>query len=157
MSHGGGSGGGQAEEPNLTPLLDMVLQLVMFFMMVANFTMEQVNEDVKLPLAQSARPPDKSEVDVVYLNLNGEGKVMVTGRNEPLNSMAEVKYYLQTSFKEAQDAAKARNDNSGQVKTVVIIRADQNADFAPVFNILRECKAVGFSKWQLRATIDKKG
>ena len=63
MSHGGSSEG--SAEPNLTPLLDMVLQRVMFFMLVCNFTMEQVNEDVKLPLASQAKPADKAEADVL--------------------------------------------------------------------------------------------
>ena len=42
MSHGSSSS--DKCEPNLVPLLDMVLQLVMFFMVCANFVMEQVNE-----------------------------------------------------------------------------------------------------------------
>jgi len=44
------------EEPNLIPLLDLVLQMVMFFMACTNFAMENLNEAVQLPLAQSAKP-----------------------------------------------------------------------------------------------------
>ena len=51
--HGGAA---EAAEPNLTPLLDLVLQLVMFFMIVSNFIMEQTNEAVRLPIAVSAKP-----------------------------------------------------------------------------------------------------
>ena len=47
------------EEPNLVPLLDLVLQMVMFFMACTNFAMENINETVKLPLAQSAKPVDE--------------------------------------------------------------------------------------------------
>src|SRR5208337_696715 len=122
MSHGPSSSGSKAE-PNLTPLLDMVLQLVMFFMMVCNFAMEQVNEEVKLPTAQSARPADKSEVEVLYLNLNSDGKVMVTGREYPLSNMAEIKFYLKSMADEAKAAAERVGDRSGILKTVVIIRA----------------------------------
>src|SRR5438270_9862169 len=68
MSHGV-AGAAPAMEPNLTPLLDMVLQLLMFFMMCVNFVTEQVSEDVKLPVSQSARPMDKTESDVLFLNL----------------------------------------------------------------------------------------
>ncbi|MFN6050729.1 MAG: ExbD/TolR family protein, partial [Planctomycetia bacterium] len=48
MSHGGSSDGGNME-PNLTPLLDVVLQLLMFFMMCVNFVTNQVSEDIILP------------------------------------------------------------------------------------------------------------
>src|SRR4051812_26161705 len=67
MSHGM-SGPGNAE-PNLTPLLDVVLQLLMFFMMCVNFVTEQVNEDVKLPGSQSARPMSKDGTDSLLINL----------------------------------------------------------------------------------------
>jgi len=153
VSHGSSDG---KAEPNLIPLLDLVFQLVMFFMMVCNFAMENVNEDVKLPTAQSARPADKSEVEVLYLNLNSDGKVMVSGRETPLSSMAEVKYYLKSMADEAKTTQERNGDKSGILKTVVIIRADKGADFAPVFDVLRECKQAGFNKWQLRAQITPK-
>ncbi|MBY0523390.1 MAG: biopolymer transporter ExbD [Gemmataceae bacterium] len=150
MSHGGSEG---SAEPNLTPLLDMVLQLVMFFMLVCNFTMENVNEDVKLPLAQSAKPADKAESEVLYLNLDSKGNLVVTGREQALTSLAEIGIYLRQQYKEAEEAARTKGDKSGDVKTVVIIRGHKDSDFAPVFNVLREAKQAGFKKWQLRATI----
>lgn len=137
-------------DPNLIPLLDLVLQLVMFFIMVANFAAQETTADVMLPHAVSARPPDPGETDVIYLNLNQEGKLMVAGR-EPLSSLAETKYYLMTEYQTAKRTAESRGDKD--VKTVVIIRAHRDADFKPVFEILRECKSAGFRKWQLRATV----
>jgi len=152
MSHGGGGGSAIKSEPNLTPMLDMVLQLVMFFMLVANFTMEQVNEDVKLPAAQSARPVDKTEIEVLYLNLNGKGEIVVPNRG-PVE-VTQVRGYLKDRFDEASELAreKHRRDStaSDQVQTVVIIRGHREADFGPIYNVLREAKAVGFKKWQLR-------
>src|SRR5438128_1518495 len=68
MSHGPSSEGSVAE-PNLTPLLDVVLQLLMFFMMCVNFVNDQVKEDVKLPETQSAVPMDKTDTDVLFLNI----------------------------------------------------------------------------------------
>src|SRR5215471_16413440 len=98
MSHGGG---GLADkcEPNLTPLLDVVLQLLMFFMMCVNFVTEQVNEDIKLPYAQSARPMDKGEQDVLFLNLDDQGRLIVLGKEEPL-SLLGTKYYLKRQYDE---------------------------------------------------------
>ena len=50
MSHG------SSAEPNLTPMLDMVFQLVTFFMLVINFSSENYDQRVRLPVAGSARP-----------------------------------------------------------------------------------------------------
>ena len=69
MSHGGG-GGGRGEvssEPNLTPLLDLVLQLVMFFMLVANFVMEDLSNKIKLPVASQAKPLTAKDTNFMYL------------------------------------------------------------------------------------------
>jgi biopolymer transport protein ExbD len=148
MAQVGGSG--DQVDVNLIPLLDLVLQLVMFFIMVANFATQQITSDVMLPLASSAKPPDPSEIDVIYLNLNNEGKLLVGGR-DPLNTLSEVKYYMMSEYVTAKRSAEARGDKD--VKTVVIIRADKNADFKPVFEILREAKSAGFKRWQLRATV----
>ena len=42
---------------NLTPLLDLVLQLIMFFIITVNFVrVDQFDESVSLPVAQSAVP-----------------------------------------------------------------------------------------------------
>ena len=43
-------------EPNLTPMLDMVFQLVTFFMLVINFQAASLDMSLKLPVVGSARP-----------------------------------------------------------------------------------------------------
>ena len=46
-------------EPNLTPLLDVVFQLITFFMLVINFSSENYDQRVRLPVAESAVPVGK--------------------------------------------------------------------------------------------------
>ena len=45
-------------EPNLTPILDMVFQLITFFMLVINFKSAELDLNLKLPVVGSARPVD---------------------------------------------------------------------------------------------------
>ena len=45
-------------QPNLTPLLDMVFQLITFFMLVINFKDASLDLSLKLPVVGSARPVD---------------------------------------------------------------------------------------------------
>ena len=47
MSHGGG--GGEVVEPNLTPLLDLVMQLLMFFIICVRFVTDQVKAEIQVP------------------------------------------------------------------------------------------------------------
>ena len=130
----------------------MVLQLVMFFMMVANFSMEQVNSDIRLPVAQSARPMDKTEMeDVLYLNVNEEGHVVVAGRDLPLTTIAEINTYLAQKKTDYARDAEDRGLDPNSLETLVIIRGDRNADYRDVYNVLQACKQQGFRKWQVRA------
>lgn len=147
-----GSGSSDKMEINLVPLLDLVMQLLMFFMMCVNFVNEQLNESIKLPIAQSARPMDKTESDVLFLNVNSDGKLEVAGRgkDKALTFPSEVKYYLETQFRDAERNARDK-DRSAQVKTAVIIRADSRVDYKLVYELMRLCKTVGYTKLQLRA------
>ena len=141
---------GTAEQA-LVPLLDVVMQLLMFFMMCVNFVSEQVNEDIKLPVAQSARPMDKRLGDVLVLNMDAKGRLLVPGRPKPLTTPLEIGTYLKQEYADAKRNAAARKEKSDQVQTALIIRAHRDSSYASVFGLLRMCKEIGFRKLQLRA------
>jgi biopolymer transport protein ExbD len=149
MSHGGG-GGGSGEvsaDPNLTPLLDLVLQLVMFFMLVTHFVTEELSDRIKLPIATQAKPLTAKDTNFMYLNVDKTGKVIVAV-GDPLTSDAEIKTYLRLA---------ARNHIFGEKKAydevTVIIRADRDARFTHIHRTMMAIKAVGFKKLQLRAEL----
>jgi len=139
-------------DPNLIPLLDLVLQLVMFFIIVSNFA-ESETVEVNLPYAVSARPPDPGEVENLYLILNSKGAIVVPNRGE-ISSVAEIRYHLVSEFATAKRAAEAKG--STEVNSVVVVRADRDSDFKPIYEILREAKSAGFRKWQLRTFVKNK-
>jgi biopolymer transport protein ExbD len=135
-------------EPNLTPLLDMVLQLLMFFILCANFATTQANENIKLPVMQSARPADKQQTDLLYLNLRDDGSLEVLGK-DPLKKPQEVRNFLRTY---RDDTLRAQGtDNAAALKTVIVLRADKNAEYKDVFQLLHWCKEMGYRKYQVRA------
>ncbi|HWG42364.1 MAG TPA: biopolymer transporter ExbD [Gemmataceae bacterium] len=171
MSHGGGEGGG-ISEPNLTPLLDVVLQLLMFFMMCVNFVSEQVNEDIRLPQSQAVKPMDKADNDVLFINLkpfalkdfqdrlpadvlarvqerfrDGDECILIPGK-EPMRR-SDLKVWLNQQYKDAKELAESHGGKG--VNTAIVIRAHKEADYAQVFEILQLCKNVGYTRLKLRA------
>jgi biopolymer transport protein ExbD len=150
MSHSHGAS--SDAEPNLVPLLDLVLQLVMFFMMCAQFAvMEQTDQLIKLPQAAQAKPiPDEGlGPNVVFLGIHNNGEVKVAGR-PPMRTEEEIVVFLKRDvYESALRAAKQRGEKD--VSTVIVIRADQNADFAQVYRVMRRCQEAGLRKLQLRA------
>ena len=151
MSHHGPSSGSDLAEPNLVPLLDLVLQLIMFFMMCTQFAvMEQTDKSIQLPLAQQAKPIPESGPDVVFLGVSSRGEVKVVGRSKPLVTDDEITVFLKHDvYESAQRAAAARHQKD--VNTLVVIRGDRDASFEQIYRILRRCQECGLRKLQLRA------
>jgi biopolymer transport protein ExbD len=159
-------------EPNLTPLLDVVLQLLMFFMMCVNFVTEQVSGDIKLPVSQSARPMDKSETDVLFVNVKpfhikdfadrdaeerdklsrtfqeNDPCILIVGKF-PMK-VIELQQWLKEQYRDAELKSKAAGEG-GTVKTAIILRAHADTEYAQVYHILNMCKVVGFRHMKLRA------
>ena len=154
MSHGGsGSGHGQqSADPNLTPLLDLVLQLVMFFMLIANFAQEDVSDKVKLPIATQAKPLSAKDTDITYLNVDTRGHVLVAGNQTeglvgPEQLASHMKHVARTHPK--YDEKETKNVMK------VIIRADRDVKFRDINMVMTTIKSVGFRHLQLRAKINQ--
>src|SRR5262245_66628717 len=90
MSHGLNTSASSDAEPNLVPLLDLVLQLIMFFVMCANFVMEENDQTIKLPVSQQAKPIAQTGPDVLHLGVTSDGHVSVVGRPRPLVTGDEI-------------------------------------------------------------------
>lgn len=146
MSHGSN----EKCEPNLTPLLDLVLQLVMFFMLVANFVMEQSSEQIRLPAANAAKLLDKSEDSTFFLNVNSDGTVLLTpnqrfGGDEQLENAAQVQRYM-----EARALEDKRKNNKDAPQATLILRVDKDTRFEKTYQIMKACRLAGYQKVQLR-------
>ena len=145
---------GKGEEPNLVPLLDLVLQLVMFFMVCANFVMEQVNEQIKLPMATSSKPLDKSAEGTVFLNVDKEGQVHLSpldaiGGERVLTNAKQVETYMKRRYETDQRSMKPEERGKAP-KLRVVIRADELADTEKVNAVMVSCRLAGFSSAELR-------
>ncbi len=146
MSHGST----EKCEPNMTPLLDLVLQLVMFFMICANFVMEQTSVEVKLPKAIAAKALDKMD-EAIYLNVNDQGKVLLTpdqreGDIDTLDNEVQVQNYM---IRQAE--REKRRTGKDRPETVLVLRVDKNTYFEKTYAIMRACRVAGYDKVQLRA------
>ena len=142
--------GGEAD-PNMTPLLDVVLQLIMFFMITVNFVrVDQLNENIILPVAQAAVPLDNRAEDWVYLNVNREGKL--EGISEDLSTPQRMKAFLGREKEDLERKARVQG-RTGEVRIVVVVRAHQDARYAQIWNVLDSCQKAGYKRWQIRVMV----
>lgn len=133
-------------EPNLTPLLDLVLQLLMFFLIVANFVVEQTNQDIKLPEATTAVPIDKESKYVLPVNVDQDGKVVIA-----TNSYLETEPQINRWMKDQYDFAKRDKGEQVAKDMVVVVRGDGRTNFRAIYQVMKAARQVGFSNVQLRA------
>ncbi|MFN4259057.1 MAG: ExbD/TolR family protein [Gemmataceae bacterium] len=144
-----------ANEQGLVPMLDMTLNLVMFFMMVANFSNEIYSPDIQLPFAQKAMAMERPDSDLMYINVTQDGHmeiVKLIGR-EVGKTPPEIDYLLREEARKRKANQQLRGDKSDDLKVVVIIRADSRAEYRHVYDIFQKCKQNGFTRLQVRAIL----
>ena len=128
------------------PLLDLVLQLLMFFLIVANFVAEQSNQDIKLPEATTAVPIDKEGNLVLPLNVDVDGK-LVLSETEKLDSDVQIARYMLDQY----DIYKRDRGEAAVKEVAVVVRGDNRANFEHIYRVMKSAKDAGFSNVQLRA------
>jgi len=169
MSHGGG-GADEVAEPDLTPLLDLVLQLLMFFIINVNFVAEQVSADIKLPSSETARPVDKANPEALFLGQkvktreflnkltpaelervrNFDSLVLVP--TLPVMTPPEAKAWLRDKYESIR-----KNSPDGKVNTVIYFRPDADLEYGEMVTLMNYCKVAGFTQLKVRANIRRGG
>jgi biopolymer transport protein ExbD len=152
--------------PNLTPLLDVVLQLITFFMMLVHFgtRLEGANRAVRLPVAPAALPGSDLTIDRLPVAMDRQGALRVGSRTlagaEALawwTEQAKVRRAglellpprgSETSGIHADTGTNARQELD-ELPTVVILRADRDASYGTVRRTLAEAQERGFARFSL--------
>lgn len=115
------------EEPeegfNLTPLVDVVFLLLIFFLTATTFQKDEVEMDLELPEATSGAPRGAS--DVLVIQVAKDGTLLADGRSVTLQAL-----------RQKLKAAAARNKDQK-----VSIRGDRRTQFGPVATVLDACRS----------------
>jgi biopolymer transport protein ExbD len=141
-------------EPNLTPLLDVVFQLITFFMLMVNFSSDNYDRRITLPVAGSARPiEDDRQVseDRLVLNIDKDGHLVMGGEVQPLHKAIQSIKHQADLIKLNLKAAGQKPDPSGSLPTTIVLRADRETSFSSVLGLIKACQSNGFRKFALKA------
>ena len=145
-AHGGGELDGR---PNLTPILDMVFQLITFFMMVINFKAAALDTSLNLPVIGSARPVDAQGVQsLLVLNVYPDGSVNVYGQKVAVEAYLAREATVERAQLTRENPAFTEKD---ELRSVVVIRGDREVVFSDLNRVIRECQKNGYLKYALKA------
>lgn len=137
-------------EPNLTPILDMVFQLITFFMLVVNFKTAAMDLDLKLPVVGSARPVDThGREDLLILNINTKGKLRVYG-----NQIDDIAGYIAGEAQSSLLSARKTHPElkpGDELPSTVVIRADRSTPFTMLNSVIIACQQNGYRRFALKA------
>ncbi len=118
---------------SLTPLIDVVFLLLIFFLVATRFEEEERAMDVNLPKASEAKPMIATP-DEMFIDLTSEGRFFVDGRELDLAA-------LQTHLRNANRAQPGRQR--------VIIRADREARTAHLVAVMDACNRASIRQYSV--------
>lgn len=140
-------------EPNLTPLLDVVFQLITFFMLCISFSQDNYDQRIRLPVAGSARPTERARAgeDRLVLNIDRDGRLLFNGQSYDTDgAIRQIDVQAKLIRLSAQVSGQKLEANEG-LPTTIVIRADRDTPFAQIYRLITACQDKGFRKFALKA------
>jgi len=138
---------------DMMPMIDIVFQLIAFFMVITNFEQTQADERVKLPQNSLAKPAEvKNENELVlnvgYVrNLSGEKLsepvIFYTGEEIPALKLGPVLQRERVIFESLGTEPAA---------VTIVIRADAEVPTGLIQEIIKLSQEAKFEKFALKAT-----
>ena len=128
-------------EWDMTPMIDLVFLLIVFFTLVLNFATADQNERVKLPISELAQPPDLPPTEPITLHVLSNGNVIYNG-NE--HSLTELKRPVEHQLRFL------KHIDIPLDTVTVIIRADAHSPSGHVFDVIGFCNDSGLPRFVLR-------
>ncbi|MFK7882940.1 MAG: ExbD/TolR family protein [Phycisphaerales bacterium] len=119
---------------DLTPMIDVVLQLIIFFMLTSKFG-ELRRTEIDLPKQSGERETARLEPALI-IDLTGDSRMLVDSREV---SIVELERLARVGLKSANDG----------VPFDVLIRPDRNAPARDLDRVLARLAAVGVNAWKL--------
>jgi biopolymer transport protein ExbD len=130
-------------EVDMTPMIDMTFQLIIFFMLAISFAEADQDQRIKLPLSELAKPPEGQLEMPLTLQLTDERSIIFGAQEVTLDAL---KPLLQVEWE-----LLGRRQKSEPRDATIVLRADRNAPVGEVQQVMRICQEVGFERFILRA------
>jgi biopolymer transport protein ExbD len=134
--------------PNLTPLLDIVLQLITFFMMLIHFgsRLEGASKLVRLPVTPAALPGGDLAMDRLVVSIDPRGRLLVDGA--ALDERAAEAWWAEQAGRR-REGQETLGGPVEDLATVVVVRADRDAPYGSIRGALAEAQQRGFAHFSL--------
>ena len=124
---------GSTSTLSLTPLIDVVFLILIFFLVTSEFEDEEKRLDIVLPSATSAVPMTGKPREII-VDIDQQGNVFLSGQPTSLDELNKL-----------LKVAAATNPTNQSV----VIRADRATAFQPVVDVMNICNQTGISDYSV--------
>lgn len=127
---------------NITPMIDVVFLLIIFFLVASYFARSEQSRSVELPEARKGQPDNQSSLRRLTITIEKEGKLSIGGQ---LLSEASVLKRIRELADDVSNGASQRTGGAagkgGVELPEVRIRSDRDAKFAEIRRLIEHCAA----------------
>ncbi len=127
----------QGPSVDLTPVIDMVFLLLIFFLVATTFQQTEREMQIALPIAKSAGPIS-SVLRELIVNLDAGGQVIVSGRRVEHSELARI----------------VREAVAANPQQKVTVRGDRQCSYGNVVRVLDVCKSAGIQEPYLDTVLE---
>jgi len=113
---------------DMTPMIDVVFNLLIFFMLV-NQMVQVERAELQLPLADQAKEEKTADQKELILNVHKDGRIEVSGRFMNWVELARLLF----------DESKLSRDSQDNSARSVLIRGDIDAPYKIIQKVMVEC------------------
>ena len=116
---------------SITPLIDVVFLLLIFFLVSSRFSEEERQLDLNLPSVSEALPATAQPNELV-INIDEQGR-----------------YFIDGAFRQVEQVEQIlrRSHTNNPLTQAVVIRADKEANWDSVVTAMNLCKKVGIEEY----------
>lgn len=148
----------EVQEVDMTPMIDIVFQLIAFFMVITNFENAQADERVKLPKDELAKPVEVKREKELLLQIGFIRDKQGEKQSGPLVFYAgEEIPVLEISPALTRENASYKAVGVDPKDVTVVIRADREVPTGLVQELIKFSQESGFEKFAMKATQKQDG
>ncbi|MEC9009670.1 MAG: biopolymer transporter ExbD [Planctomycetota bacterium] len=125
---------------NLTPMIDIVFLLIIFFLVGARFTEQERQYDIQLPSSSEIQPLTGTP-DALVINVRQDGTILLG--TKPI-SLDELEAELKDAKENFEDQA-------------VVVRGEGQGLYQPIVNVLGICHRTQITQISLAYKLDEGG
>jgi biopolymer transport protein ExbD len=133
-------------EGDLTPMIDMVFQLIAFFMVLINFAQTEANDRVVLPQSVLVKPPEEALQFPIVLHVTQDGAIILGGDSYTVDT-------LRLGLN--RELAVIRAEGKSPADANVIIRAHKDTAAGDVQEVIRVAQDQELERFALRVKEDR--